>query len=137
MDTGEDRVNLLSKRIIGCALTVLHALGSGFLEKVYENALVHELRKSGFAVAQQHPMVVRYDGIVVGEYTVDLLVEHVVLVELKIAKAIDDIHRAQCLNYLKATLYGAVVRPLGRPSRLSAAVPRSAARGSSTANSWR
>ena len=43
MDTGEDRVNLLSKRIIGCALTVLHALGTGFLEKVYENALVHEL----------------------------------------------------------------------------------------------
>jgi GxxExxY protein len=47
MDTGEDRVNLLSKRIIGCALTVLYALGTGFLEKVYENALVHELRKGG------------------------------------------------------------------------------------------
>ena len=62
-----------------------------------------ELRKSGFAVSQQHPMVVRYDGIVVREYTVDLLVEHIVLVELKVAKAIDEIHRAQCLNYLKAT----------------------------------
>jgi hypothetical protein len=47
--------NLLSKRIFGCALTVLHALGTGFLEKVYENALVHELRKSGLAVSQQHP----------------------------------------------------------------------------------
>ena len=44
MDIGEDRIDLLSKRIIGCALTVLHALGTGFLEKVYENALVHELR---------------------------------------------------------------------------------------------
>jgi GxxExxY protein len=64
MDTGEGGVNLLSKRIIGCDLTVLHALGTGFLERVYENALVHELRKSGFAVSQQHPMVVRYDGIV-------------------------------------------------------------------------
>jgi PD-(D/E)XK nuclease superfamily len=73
MDTGEDRVNLLSKRIIGCVLTVLHALGTGFLEKVYENALVHELRKSGFAVSQQHAMVVRYAGIVVGDYAVDLL----------------------------------------------------------------
>ena len=95
MDTGEDRTNLLSKRIIGCALTVLHALGTGFLE-------VHELRKSGLAVSQQHPMLVRYDGIVVGDYTVDLLVEQIILVELKVAKAIDEIHRAQCLNYLQA-----------------------------------
>jgi GxxExxY protein len=68
MDTDEGGVNLLSKRIIGCALTVLHTLGTGFLERVYENALVRELRKSGLAVSQQHPMVVRYDGIVVGEY---------------------------------------------------------------------
>src|SRR3712207_3792864 len=102
-DASEDRLNLLSKRIIGCALTVLHALGTGFLEKVYENALVHELRKAGLAVLQQHRVVVRYDGIVVGAYAVDLLVEHSVLVELKAAKTIDEIHRAQCLNYLKAT----------------------------------
>jgi len=79
MDIGAARANLLSKRIIGCALTVLHALGTGFLEKVYENALVHELRKSGPAVSQQYPMVVRYDGLVVGDYTVDLLVGHIVL----------------------------------------------------------
>ena len=55
MDIGEGRINLLSKRIIGCALTVLHALGTGFLEKVYENALVHELRKSGLAVSHSIP----------------------------------------------------------------------------------
>src|SRR5580698_6460813 len=90
MAAGEDRVNLLSKRIIGCALTVLHTLGTGFLEKVYENALQHELRKAGLAVSQQHPTLVQYDGIVVGQYTIDLLVEHTVLVELKVAKAIDD-----------------------------------------------
>ena len=102
-DTGEDGINLLTGRIIGCGLTVLHTLGTGFLEKIYENALVHELRKSGLAVSQQHPIVVRYDGVVVGEYTVDLVVERSILVELKVAKAIDDIHRAQCLNYLKAT----------------------------------
>jgi GxxExxY protein len=111
MNIGEDRINLLSKRIIGCALTVLHALGTGFLEKVYENALVHELRKSGLA-----PMVVRYDGIVVGEYAVDLLVEHIVLVELKVAKAIDEIHLAQCLNYLKATgLHLCLLLNFGKP----------------------
>jgi GxxExxY protein len=116
MDTGEDRVNLLSKRIIGCALTVLHALGTGFLEKVYENALVYELRKSGLVVSQQHPMVVRYDGVVVGEYTVDLLVEDIVLVELKVAKAIDEIHLAQCLNYLKATgLHLCLLLNFGKP----------------------
>ncbi len=118
MDTGEDRINLLSKRIIGCALTVLHALGTGFLEKVYENALVYELRKSGLVVSQQHPMVVRYDGVVVGEYTVDLLVEDIVLVELKVAKAIDEIHRAQCLNYLKATaVYLCLLLNFGKPRR--------------------
>jgi GxxExxY protein len=85
--TDEYKTNLLSNRIIGSALTVHHALGNGFLEKLYENALVHELRKSGLAVSQQHPMVVRYDGIVIGEYMVDLLVEQTVLVELKAAKA--------------------------------------------------
>ena len=78
-DTGEDRVNLLSNRIIGHALTVLHALGIGCLEKIYENALVHELHNYGLAISQQNPMVVRYDGIVFGEYIVDLLVEHIVL----------------------------------------------------------
>ena len=109
-DTGEDRVNLLSKRIIGCALTVLHGLGTGFLEKVYENALSHELRKAGFGVSRQHRMVVRYDGVVVGDYTADLLVE------LKVAKAIDEIHHAQCLNYLKATgLHLCLLLNFGKP----------------------
>jgi GxxExxY protein len=116
MDRGEDRVNALSKRIIGCALTVLHALGTGFLEKVYENALLHELRKAGLDVSQQHRMVVRYDGVVVGEYTVDLLVEGIVLVELKAAKAIDEIHLAQGLNYLKASgLHLCLLLNFGRP----------------------
>ena len=115
-ENGEDRANLLSKRIIGCALTVHRGLGNGFLEKLYENALAHELRKSGLAVSQQHPMVVRYDGIVIGEYTVDLLVERIILVELKAAKAIEDIHRAQCLNYLKATgLHLCLLLNFGKP----------------------
>ena len=116
IDTGAVRANLVFKRIIGCARTVLHALGTGFLEKVYEDALVHELRKSGLAVSQQHPMLVRYDGIVVGDYTVDLLVEPIVLVELKVAKAIDEVHRAQCLNYLKATgLHLCLLLNFGKP----------------------
>ncbi len=58
MDTEGNGANPLSRRIIGCALTVLHTLGTGFLEKVYENALQHELRKAGLAVSQQHPTLV-------------------------------------------------------------------------------
>lgn len=93
----------LTERIIGCAYNVLNALGPGFLEKVYENALAHELVKSGLQVEQQRPLTVRYDGVVVGEYLTDLLVEGVVLVELKAVKALDNAHLAQCINYLKAT----------------------------------
>lgn len=116
MDTGEDGVNLLSKRTIGCALTVLHVLGTGFLEKVYENALLHEPRKAGPVVSQQNRMVVQYDGVVVGECMVDLLVEDIVLVELKVAKAIDEIHLAQGLIYLKAAgLHLCLLLNFGRP----------------------
>lgn len=103
MNADELALNPLSKRIIGCALTVSAVLGVGFLERVYENALVHELGKAGLGVAQQYGISVLYDGAVVGDYTADLLVESAILVELKVAKAFDDIHLAQCLNYLKAT----------------------------------
>jgi GxxExxY protein len=81
MHADEAGVNRLSERIIGCAFRVLNTLGAGFLEKVYENALAHELRKNGLAVAQQQGISVRYDGIVVGEYAVDLLVEETIIIE--------------------------------------------------------
>ena len=97
------QINQISERIIGCAFAVSNGLGVGFLEKVYENALAHELRKTGLSVAQQHAMIARYDGVVVGQYVADLLVESHVLVELKHARYIDDMHLAQCLNYLKVT----------------------------------
>ena len=103
MHGNQAELNRLSKVIIGCALAVANTLGSGFLEKVYENALAYELRKAGIAVAQQHGIVVLYDGAVVGEYAVDLLVEELVVVELKAIIALKDVHRAQCVNYLKAT----------------------------------
>jgi GxxExxY protein len=103
MNADEARVNRLSEQVIGCAFQVTNTLGIGFLEKVYENALVHELRKSGLAVRQQHGIVVYYDGVVVGEYAVDLLVEGTIMVELKAVKALDNVHAAQCINYLRAT----------------------------------
>jgi GxxExxY protein len=89
---------LLSERIIGCAFTVSNTLGSGFLEKVYEDALAHELRKAGLAVLQQHPVTFYCDGVVVGAYTADLLVENTTPVEFRAVKALDAIHSAQCLS---------------------------------------
>jgi GxxExxY protein len=103
MNANEAVPNDLSERIIGSAMTVSNVLGAGFLEKVYENALAHELRKSGMSVAQQHGITAFYDGVIVGEYAADLLVEESVIVELKASKAAHDLHRAQCINYLRAT----------------------------------
>ena len=93
----------LTERIIGSAFQVANTLGHGFLEKVYENALVHELRKVGLQVDQQQGLEVHYDGVLVGEFQVDLLVEGQVLVELKAVSSLQDVHVAQCLNYLKAS----------------------------------
>ncbi len=67
MHADETGVNRLSERIIGCAFQVINTLGAGFLEKVNENALAHELRRSGLTVVQQQGISVYYDGIVVGE----------------------------------------------------------------------
>ena len=93
----------ITERIVSCAYSVSNALGAGFLEKVYENALAYELRQAGLTVRQQYVMKVRYRGIVVGDYAVDLLVEDSVLVELKAAKGIEDVFLAQCLNCLRAS----------------------------------
>jgi GxxExxY protein len=104
MDTDEERLNGITEAIIGFAFKVHNILGPGFAERVYENALVHELRKAGFFVEQQVPVKVMYDGIVVGDYTVDLMVEHEVMVENKAVRAFDDGFSAQCLNYLACTV---------------------------------
>ncbi|HEX5325982.1 MAG TPA: GxxExxY protein [Acetobacteraceae bacterium] len=103
MHADVERLNYLSGRVIGCAVIVLNTLGVGFLEKVYENALAHEIRAAGLAVAQQYGFKVHYNGMVVGEYLGDLLVEGALPVELKTVKALDDVHRMQCTNYLKAS----------------------------------
>ncbi len=99
----EDELNSLSEKAIGCCYTISNALGSGFLEKVYENALAHELRKLGRKVEIQKPLQVIYDGVIVGEYFADLLIEGVLLIELKTTNGFSDNHKAQCINYLNAT----------------------------------
>lgn len=73
------------------------------MRRSYENALGYEVRKLGHAVAQQEAIKVVYDGIVVGDFFADLLVDQKVIVELKAARAIDTVHEAQLLNYLRAT----------------------------------
>jgi GxxExxY protein len=103
MNTDEHGLDAVCEVIIGAAFQVSNTLGAGFLAKVYETVLAHELRKSGLQVAQQNPVRVMYDGIVAGAYVADLLVAGCVIVELKCVKAIEDIHLAQCLNYLRAT----------------------------------
>jgi GxxExxY protein len=116
MNTNRFFEDQLSNKIIGCALTVSNKLGVGFLEKVYENALAHELRKAGLTVDQQYPITIHYDGVPVGSYAADLLVEKTVLVELKAVTALDTIHRAQCINYLKGSgLRLCLLLNFGRP----------------------
>jgi GxxExxY protein len=109
-------INEVTEGIITCAYRVSNTLGSGFLEKVYENALAIELRKNRLKVEQQHPIRVFYDNQPVGDFAADLLVEDCVIVELKSARMLDEVYSAQCLNYLKATgLKICLLLNFGRP----------------------
>ena len=95
----------LTEKIITAFYIVYRTLGYGFLEKVYENSLAIELSRQGVNVQQQRPIIVHYSGLVVGEYIADLVVNDLILVEVKAAKAMAEEHEAQLLNYLKATPY--------------------------------
>jgi GxxExxY protein len=95
----------ITQKIIQAFYTVYNQLGFGFLEKVYENALVIEIRGFGLSVSAQTPISVYYQNQVVGEYTADLIVEGCVIVELKTIKELAPEHESQLLNYLKATTY--------------------------------
>ncbi len=96
-------VDRTTSRILCCGYRVSNALGSGFLEKVYENALAVELRAAGMDCQQQRPFQVRYREEVVGEYIPDILVDGSVIVEVKAVSSLSLVHEAQCLNYLRAT----------------------------------
>jgi GxxExxY protein len=95
-------INKVTEAVIGCAYRVGSTLGSGFLEKVYENALMVELRNSNLSVAQQHPTKVIYAGEVVGDYIADIVVAGCLIVEIKALQRLEKIHMSQCLNYLRA-----------------------------------
>ena len=93
----------ITGQIINAAHTVYNRLGYGFLEKVYHNSLVIELRKSNFFVESEKPVKVKYDNYVVGEYFADIVVDNKVIVEVKAVDKYSSLFEAQLLNYLKAT----------------------------------
>lgn len=96
-------LNDITYKINGAIFEVNGILGPGFLEKVYENALLIELRKRGLKAESQVPLKVHYKGEIVGEYVADILIESKVILELKTVDQLQKIHEAQLINYLKAT----------------------------------
>ncbi len=97
-------MNDLTEKIIGCAIKVHRILGPGLLESAYEVCLVHELKKSGLRAERQVPLPIVYDGIELDAcYQLDIVVEDVIILELKSVERIMPIHEAQLLTYLKLT----------------------------------
>ena len=99
----DEQLKVLSGKVIGCAITVSKNLAPGYLEKVYENALFHELTKRRFRVERQVRLEVCYDGMVVGHFVADMVVNGTIILELKATDGISDDHIAQALNYLTTT----------------------------------
>jgi len=93
----------LTQTIIGCAMAVHSTLGPGFLESVYQHALAHELGKRGIAVECEKRLSVMYDGVVVGDFYADMIVQDVILIENKAVQALSISHDIQVVNYLTAT----------------------------------
>jgi GxxExxY protein len=93
----------LTGKVIGCAMTVHRKLGPGFLESVYQNALAHELRKAEIRVECERALTVIYDGVVVGEFSADMVIEDSALVENKAVQTLAIAHEVQLVNYLGAT----------------------------------
>jgi len=93
----------LTERVLGAVFEVSNTLGSGFLEKVYQRALLHELGLRGIQAAAEVSFAVSYKGQGVGNYFADILVEDVLVIELKCAERLSNEHTAQCLNYLQAS----------------------------------
>ena len=93
----------LTDRVLGAFYDVYNALGHGFLESVYENALVLTLEESGLAVARQYPIEINFKGRCIGEFRADLIIERSLIIEIKAQQNLTPVHEAQLLNYLKAT----------------------------------
>src|SRR5260370_21311213 len=103
MNTDERGFDSLTERVLGAVFEVSNTLGSGFLEEVYERALIRELAIQGIRATSQASFTIRYEGHYVGDYFADILVEDILVVELKCVDSFAKEHMAQCLNYLRAS----------------------------------
>jgi GxxExxY protein len=103
MIKGNYKHSAITDKIIKAYFNVYNKLGYGFLEKVYERSMMIELRKMGLRCENQYPITVYYENQMVGEYYADIIVEDVVIIELKADRSLCPEHEAQLLNYLKAT----------------------------------
>jgi GxxExxY protein len=103
MNADNKCLDSLSEKVLGAVFEVSNTLGSGFLEKVYQRALLRELSLRGIRATTETSFTVIYKGLSVGEYFADLLVEDALVVELKCAERLANEHTAQCLNYLRAS----------------------------------
>jgi GxxExxY protein len=103
MEPNEERLDVLSEQVLGAVFEVSNTLGAGFLEKVYERALLKELELRGLRARTQVPVRVNCKGCFFGEYFADSVVEDVLILELKCVERLANEHVAQCLNYLRAS----------------------------------
>lgn len=103
MSTDRHGYNQVSEAIIGCAFEVANILGRGFVENIYANALAKEIARHAFEVRREFPVQVHYKEELVGDFFCDLLIERKIIVEVKATSGLNNLHLAQCLNYLKAT----------------------------------
>jgi GxxExxY protein len=92
-----------TEKILKCFYKVYNTLGFGFLEKVYQNSLLLELKKQGFHCESQKPIKVRYENTIVGDYYADIIVDECIILELKAMESLCEEHEYQLINYLKAT----------------------------------
>lgn len=106
MNIDKSRLNNIIDRIIECAETVLEVLGCGFEDKVYERALIYELSKQGITIETQYPINVYYEGIIVGDFYADILVEELILVDIVAVDILTEKEKKKCLNCLKASELG-------------------------------
>jgi GxxExxY protein len=103
MNTDQENLDALTARVLSAVFEVANTLGAGFLEKIYQRALLRELRLREIQTTPEASFTVTYKGYSVGEYFADLLIEDAVLLELKCVERLSNEHTAQCLNYLRAS----------------------------------
>lgn len=106
MNIDKSRLNNIIDRIIESAETVMSVLGCGFEDKVYERALIYELTKQGITIESQYPINVYYEGIIVGDFYADILVDELILVDIVAVDSLTEKEKKKCFNCLKASELG-------------------------------